>query len=118
DLTPAAKAEAWQLLVGEPEPENWRHRAVLGGFWHPAQLAVTEPYVAKFHQVADDIWERRSGALAREFLRLGYPGYHVSEETVAMSEAWLADESRPAPARRLLAQRPGSPGPALAARAG
>ena len=115
--TPAAKAEAWQLLVGEPEPENWRHRAVLGGFWHPAQLAVTEPYVAKFHQVADDIWERRSGELAREFLRLGYPGYHVSEETVAMSEAWLADESRPAPARRLLAEGRDSVVRALAARA-
>src|SRR5690606_21485827 len=115
--TAAAKEEAWQLLVGEPEPSNWQHRATLAGFWHPAQLAVTEPYVAKFHEVAGDLWVRRSGELAREFLMVGYPTYHISQETVAATEAWLADESRPAPARRLMAEGRDSVVRALAARA-
>jgi aminopeptidase N len=102
--TPEAKAEAWQLLTGDPALPNWQHRAILLGFWHPAQLGPTEPYVSAFHEVAGDIWARRDGDQAREFLSLGYPILHVSEATAAASEAWTADERHPAPARRLVAE--------------
>jgi aminopeptidase N len=102
--TPEAKAEAWQSLTGDPALPNWQHRAILLGFWHPAQLVLTVPYVAAFHEVAADIWARRDGDQAREFLGLGYPTLHVSEATAAASEAWAADERHPAPARRLIAE--------------
>jgi aminopeptidase N len=115
--TPEAKARAWELLVGQPAPPNWRHRATLAGFWHPAQLALTEPYVAAFHEQAADVWRRRDGEQAREFLALGYPFYHVSPATVAATEAWLADPRHPAAARRLLAEGRDSVVRALAARA-
>ncbi|HEY8472701.1 MAG TPA: aminopeptidase N [Natronosporangium sp.] len=115
--TPAAKAEAWRLVTGDPAPPNWQHRATLQGFWHPAQLALTEPYVAAFHEVAADIVNRRTGEQWREFLGMGYPLVHVSEATVAASDAWLADERHPAAARRLVAEGRDSVVRALRARA-
>jgi aminopeptidase N len=114
--TPEAKAEAWRLLVGDPAPPNWQHRATLLGFWHPAQLALTEPYVAAFHQAATGIVERRTGEQWREFLSLGYPLLHVSEATIAASDVWIADERHPAPARRLVAEGRDSVARALAGR--
>lgn len=114
--TTEAKAEAWQELVG-PEPlPNWRHRALLLGFWHPAQLAVTEPWVAEYHRAAGDVWARRDSDQAREFLIMGYPVLHVAEATLAASDAWLADERHPAPARRLVAEGRDSVARSLAAR--
>jgi aminopeptidase N len=115
--TAEAKAQAWRALVGEPALPNWQHRAILLGFWHPAQLALTEPYVAAFHEVAADLWARRDGDQAREFLMLGYPTVHVSAATVAASDAWVADERHPASARRLVAEGRDSVARALAARA-
>src|SRR5690606_14645263 len=55
----AAKADVWQELVAEQAPPNWRHRALLLGFWHPAQVELTRPWVERFHAVAGDIWRRR-----------------------------------------------------------
>jgi aminopeptidase N len=115
--TPAAKAEAWAALVGEAPLPNWRQRAILAGFWHPAQLALTEPYVSAFHDRAAELWGRLDGDQARELLAAGYPAYHVSPATVAASEAWLADQRHPAPARRLLAEGRDAVVRALAARA-
>jgi aminopeptidase N len=115
--TPQAKAEAWQLLVGDPAPPGWQHRSTLMGFWHPAQLALTEPYVAAFHEAAAGIVARREGELWREFLGLGYPLVHVSPATVAACDAWIADERHPAPPRRLVAEGRDSVARALAGRA-
>ena len=114
--TPEAKAEAWQLLTGAQAPPNWQHRAVLQGFWHANQLEVTAPYVDAFHQVAADVFVRRVGELGREFLTLGYPAVHVSPDTVAASDAWLADPQHPAQARRLVAEGRDAVVRALAAR--
>jgi aminopeptidase N len=102
--TPQAKQEAWEELTGETAPPNWRHRALLQGFWHPAQVELTAPWVEKFHDVAERVWETREGELAREFLSAGYPSYHVSPRTRELTDAWLAVPGRPEPARRLMAE--------------
>jgi aminopeptidase N len=115
--TAEAKARAWEALVGEAPLPNWRHRAILTGFWHPAQLALTEPYVAAFHERAAEVWARRDGEQAREFLNLGYPLRQVAPATVAATEAWLADHRHPAAARRLVAEGRDTVVRALAARA-
>jgi aminopeptidase N len=102
--TAEAKEQAWAALVG-PEPlPNWEHRALVTGFWHPAQLDLTRPYVARFHEAADEIWARRDSEQAQEFLVSGYPMHHVSAETLALTDAWLARDDHPAPARRLMAE--------------
>ena len=65
---------------------------------------VTRPYVARFHEAADEIWVRRDSEQAQEFLVAGYPMHHVSAETLALTDAWLARDDHPAPARRLMAE--------------
>src|SRR5690606_17131898 len=110
------KAEVWAALVGEEPLPNWRHRAVLHGFWHPAQLSVTEPYVAAYHEVVADVFARRDGELGREFVEYGYPTLHVSPATAAATERWLA-EPRARAAERLVQEGLDTVRRALAARA-
>jgi aminopeptidase N len=114
---PEAKAQAWDELVGERPPPNWRHRALLLGFWHPSQVELTRPWVARFLEAAAGIWTRRDREQAQEFLTLGFPHSHVREDTVAATAGWLADERHPGSARRLVAEGRDSLVRALAARA-
>ena len=102
--TPEAKAAAWRQLTGPEALPNWLQRALLIGFHHPAQLALTRPYVHRFFEVIDQIWATRDSEPAQEFVELAYPTQHVSEETVAMTDAWLAGEGHAAPLRRLVAE--------------
>jgi aminopeptidase N len=102
--TPEAKAAAWRQLTGPDALPNWLQRALLIGFHHPAQLALAKPYVGKFFEVLDQIWATRDSEPAQEFVELAYPAQHVSEETVAMTDAWLAGEGHAAPLRRLVAE--------------
>jgi aminopeptidase N len=102
--TPEAKAAIWAQVTGPGSLPNWQHRALLLGFQHPEQVALTRPYVARFLDVVGDIWARRDNEPAQEFAVLGYPSYQVSEETVAATDAWLAGDGHPAPLRRLLVE--------------
>jgi aminopeptidase N len=102
--TPQAKEAAWRRLTGPDALPNWLQRALLIGFHHPSQLAVTRPYVNRFFEVLDQIWATRDSEPAQEFVELAYPAQHVSEETLAATDAWLAGEGHPAPLRRLVAE--------------
>ncbi|HWG98288.1 MAG TPA: aminopeptidase N [Pilimelia sp.] len=101
---PAVKAAVWDRLTADQAPPNWQHRAMLQGLQHPTQLALTEPYAARFFEVVADVWQRRDSELGQEFVAMAYPAYHVSEETVAATDAWLARDGHPAPLRRLVAE--------------
>jgi len=91
--------------VSGPQPiANWLHRALLLGFYHPAQRALTEPYVARYFDVVDQIWAIRDSEVAQEFVEMAYPSIHVSQATIDATEAWLADPDKPAPLRRLIAE--------------
>jgi aminopeptidase N len=81
---------------------NWLQRALLLGFQHSAQLALTAPYVDRYFEVLDQIWATRDSEPAQEFVELAYPTQQVSAETVAKTEAWLAVPDRPASLRRLV----------------
>ncbi|HEY8532543.1 MAG TPA: aminopeptidase N [Micromonospora sp.] len=102
--TPEAKAEVWRLLTGSETLPNWRHRALLQGFQHPEQVELTAPYAERFFAEVGRVWATRDSEPAQEFVTLAYPAYQVSEETVAMTDAWLAQEGHPAPLRRLVAE--------------
>jgi aminopeptidase N len=115
--TAAAKAEAWRRLTGPEALPNWVQRALLGGFEHPAQVELTAPYAAKYFEVLDTFWASRDSEQAQEFVEGAYPNLQISAETVAASEAFLADTSRPWPLRRLVAEGRDSVVRALAARA-
>jgi aminopeptidase N len=102
--TPESKAETWRRLVHDHALPNWLQRAMLQGFQHSAQVELTLPYAAEFFTVVADVWERRDGDPAQEFAQLAYPSYQVTDETVARSDAWIAQRAEPTPLRRLIAE--------------
>jgi len=102
--TPESKAETWRRLVTDHELPNWLQRSLLLGFWHPFQLPLTEPYGSAFFDAVGDVWAHRDSEPAAEFAVVGYPSFHVSRETVGLTDAWLAQDGHPAPLRRLVAE--------------
>ncbi|AVT40874.1 aminopeptidase N [Plantactinospora sp. BB1] len=105
-LLPTAenKETVWRTLTGDEALPNWRHRALLQGFQHPAQVELTAPYAERFFQVVGQIWKNRDSEPAQEFVMLAYPAYQIGEETIRMTDAWLAESGHPAPLRRLVAE--------------
>jgi aminopeptidase N len=102
--TPESKAETWRRLVEDRHLPNWLLRALLQGFQHPTQTELTAPYAARYFDVAADIWATLDSEPAQDFVALAYPAYQVVEDTVALTDAWLAGDGHPAPLRRLIAE--------------
>ena len=102
--TAAAKEETWRRLTGDEKLPNSLQRSLLFGFYHPAQLELTAPYVTRFFEVVDDVWATRDSEPAQEFLTFGYPMYYVDDASIAAADAWLAAEGHPDPLRRLVAE--------------
>ncbi|WP_121156573.1 aminopeptidase N [Micromonospora pisi] len=102
--TSQEKAATWAALTGEEALPNWRNRALLQGFQHPAQAELTAPYSARYFESLGRVWASRDSEPAQEFVMLAYPSYQVSAETIAATDEWLAQEGHPAPLRRLVTE--------------
>ncbi|MFJ6200025.1 aminopeptidase N [Micromonospora sp. NPDC092111] len=98
------KAAVWAQLTGPEALPNWRHRALLQGFTHPAQVELVAPYRERYFATVGQVWASRDSEPAQEFAQLAYPSYLVAEETVAGTDAWLAGDGHPASLRRLVAE--------------
>jgi aminopeptidase N len=96
------KAEVWRQLTGTDPLPNWRHRSLLQGLQHSGQVELMAPYAAKFFDVVDQVWARRDSEPAQEFVMMAYPAYQISEETIALTDVWLARDGHPASLRRLV----------------
>jgi aminopeptidase N len=105
-LLPSAadKGAVWRELTGDKALPNWRHRSLIAGFQHPAQVELTAPYLADYFATIDRIWDHRDSETAQEFALYAYPTYQISEDTVAATDAWLAGEGQPRALRRLVAE--------------
>jgi aminopeptidase N len=117
-LLPTAqnKAEVWSRLTGAEELPNWLHRSLLQGFQHSTQVALTAPYSERFFEVVDDVWKRSDSEPAQEFVMMAYPAYQVKQETVDLTDAWLAVDGHNPSLRRLVAEGRDSVQRALKAR--
>ncbi|WP_088975661.1 aminopeptidase N [Micromonospora coxensis] len=102
--TPENKAAVWAQLTGPEALPNWRNRALLQGFTHAAQVELTAPYRERYFATVAQVWAQRDSEPAQEFVQLAYPAYLVEEETVAATDAWLAQDGHPASLRRLVAE--------------
>src|SRR5262249_59724906 len=58
--TAAAKEETWRQLTGQEVLANSTQRAMLLGFYHPAQGELTARQVSKFFSGGDTTWARRA----------------------------------------------------------
>jgi aminopeptidase N len=102
--TPENKERVWRELTGDAELPNWLHRSLLQGFQHPTQVALTAPYASRFFEAVGGVWARSDSEPAQEFVMLAYPAYQVTQETVELTDAWLARDGQPASLRRLVAE--------------
>jgi aminopeptidase N len=102
--TPENKDRVWAQLTGDEKLPNWLSRSLLQGFQNSTQVELTRPYAPKFFDVVDDVWARSDSEPAQEFAMLAYPAYQVSEETVALTDAWLAGAGHSPSLRRLVAE--------------
>ena len=99
--TAEAKQEAWDTLVsGELALATFR--ATLSGFADPDQPELVNPYREKYFAVVGDAWRNWSSAMAQDFVSGVYTVCAVSDETVRMTDEYIAASDPPAAPRRLL----------------
>ncbi|HEX3455821.1 MAG TPA: hypothetical protein VHS03_14445, partial [Gaiellaceae bacterium] len=79
-------------------------RATLAGFVDPDQEALIGRYRPAYFAAVGDVWRDWSSAMAQDFVITGYHVCAVDTETVAATDAYLADGSPPAALRRLLSE--------------
>ncbi|OXM63106.1 aminopeptidase N [Amycolatopsis vastitatis] len=113
--TAEAKADAWQRAVYDDELPNAVSDSLISGFSHPGQKALLGSYVAKYFEVIDEVWQRRSSERAQPIAIGLYPSWAVDPETVSASDDWLAGE-HPQALRRLVSEGRAGIVRALAAR--
>jgi aminopeptidase N len=101
--TAEAKEETWQRAFHDDTVPNAVHEAMLQGFWHPAQRALTAGYVDRYFADIRPLWDRRPGEIAKNAVQYLFPPV-VELRTVQAADAWLADPEHPAPLRRLVAE--------------
>ena len=77
-------------------------RAALAGFIDPDQPELVEPYRPSYFGAVGEVWRDWSSAMAQDFVAGGYQLCAVDAETVAVTDAYLADAAPPAALRRLL----------------
>jgi aminopeptidase N len=115
--TAEAKAAAWQVAVESDEVPNETMRSVAIAFPQPGQDDVLRPYVQKYLDTAEDIWERRGVHRASTVLTYMFPAVLADQATLDATDAWLATTQANPAARRLVSEGRDDLARALAAQA-
>ncbi len=115
--TPEAKAHAWREAVENTEIANETMRSIALSFNQPGQDAVLQDYLPKFLATADTIWEERGVYVASTILGYMYPTTIATQETLDVTDAWLASTTANPAARRLVSEGRDDVARALAAQA-
>ena len=89
--TAEAKARAWTDIAENPDVPNETHRSIAVAFMRHGQEELLEPYVEKYLEAADTIWERARHPHGVQHPRGRLPG--------------AAGQPRPGRAARPLARR-------------
>ena len=92
--TAEAKAEAWEQATVQENVPNETHRSICAAFMRFGQEDVLAPYVDKYLEMADDIWERLGTQKASTALEALFPNPLGSQELLDKVDAWL--ETSPA----------------------
>ncbi len=97
--TAEAKAEAWETAVVRDDVPNETQRSVVLSFMQPGQQEILRPYVAKYLEVADTLWEEKGTQRASTALEWLFPRPLASQELLDQVNAWL-QESKANPAAK------------------
>jgi aminopeptidase N len=113
---PAAKERAWHAVTVDLTVSNRIAEANAEGFWHPEQLALTEPYVRRYFAEMPGAAARRSSWLAERLAEDAYPAIAVSAQTRQLAADLLARPDLSAVVRRVVLDQDDDMARALSAR--
>jgi aminopeptidase N len=92
--TAEAKAEAWEQATVQENVPNETHRSICLSFMRYGQEELLQPYVEKYLEAAEDIWDRLGTHKAAVALEYIFPKPLASQALLDRLDAWL--DSSPA----------------------
>ena len=98
--TAEAKAEAWEIAVVRDDVPNETQRSVVLSFMQHGQEEVLRPYVEKYLQVAETMWDDKGTQRASTAVEFLFPRPLASPELLERVSTWLAESSANPAAKR------------------
>src|SRR5699024_2326502 len=103
--TAAAKEEAWASGVVATDTPNSVVDAYALGFGRAADPALLTPFVARYHEVIEQVWAERTHAIAEGIVLGFYPMLLAGPELLEATRTWLEGHLQaPAGLRRLVSE--------------
>ena len=100
--TPEGKLAAWASLIDVDTAPNTIVRVTAAGFLRANDTTLLEPFVAKYFDVLQTVWESRAYAIAEKLIIGLYPSPLASQQLVDATHAWLNANAEPPALRRLV----------------
>ena len=99
-----AKAQAWADVMDRTDLPNAIIEATIGGFLQPDQVSLLAEYRARYFAALRQVWADRSSEMAQAITLGLYPMLLIDDETVAASDAFLAEDGLTSGCRRLVSE--------------
>ena len=115
--TAEAKAEAWELAIERDDVANETQRSIVLAFQAHGQEDVLAPYVEKYLEVAETMWEDKGTQRASTALEYIFPRPLASQELLDRVDAWLESSQANPAAKRYVREGRADVARALAAQA-
>jgi aminopeptidase N len=100
--TSVAKELAWAEILDRPDLPNAIIEASIGGFVQPDQVDLLTPYRDRYFEVLPTVWDTRTMEIAQSVTMGLYPMFLVDDETLAATDAFLAQPGLNSACRRLV----------------
>jgi aminopeptidase N len=113
----AAKAEAWKQLVADPDVPNETHRSISQTFMRYGQEQLLAPYLEKYLEAAETVWEEFGTHMASNMLDYAFPLPLTSPGLVERVDRWLEESPATSAAKRFVREGRADAVRALAAQA-
>ncbi len=91
--TAEAKEAAWQAAVVRDDIANETQRQISAYFQVPGQEELLEPYIDRYFEVAETVWETKGVQRASTILQLLFPRAIATRPVLDRVNAWLSSTS-------------------------
>jgi aminopeptidase N len=100
--TPEGKRAAWEAVVAGGQLSNTQQRSAITGFLRVHNPTLLAPFAPEYFSVVRDVWDTKSYEIAQQIVVGLFPLAQTSEETLALTNAFLTDLGDDSPALRRL----------------
>ncbi len=99
----ANKQAVFDRLINDDTMANAFQDAAIGGFSHPAQRALLQPFTARYFDQVADVWSRRSSEVGQKVAVGLFPRWSINQATIDTALDWERQD-HPAALRRLVSE--------------